>query len=304
MIKKLCIDTISEFHQIAGIPKPSHPGISVVKLEDIKWRPTEQKTSIIRDFYIIAWKSDINTGIRYGQQDINGEAGFMHFMAPKQVLTIELTTKNVTNKGWLLLIHCDFIRDTSLTKKMREHEYFRYDFNQVLPLNPEQESIINSVFRQIEKEQHQLKGNNTNDIILAQIDLLLAYAGRYYRLRQTVSAEKQQHSILAQLERLIDDYLQKPGLVSKGIPTVNFLSDKLHISPNYLTRLIQSLTGQSTQQFLHDKVINMAKEKVSTTSLSISEIAYELGFKTPQSFSRLFKAKTNQTPKEFRKSFF
>jgi AraC-like DNA-binding protein len=304
MIKKLCIDTISEFHQIAGLLKPSHPGISVVKLEDIKWRPTKQKTSIIRDFYIIAWKSDINTGIRYGQQDINGDAGFMHFMAPKQVLTIEVTTKNVTNKGWLLLIHRDFIRDTSLTKKMREHEYFRYDFNQVLPLNSEQESIINSVFRQIEKEQHQLKGNNTNDIILAQIDLLLAYAARYYRLRQTVSAEKQQHSILAQLERLIDDYLQKPGLVSKGIPTVKFLSDKLHISPNYLTRLIQSLTGQSTQQFLHDKVINMAKEKVSTTSLSISEIAYKLGFKPPQSFSRLFKAKTNQTPKEFRKSFF
>lgn len=303
MIKKICIDTISEFHKVAGLSKPSNPGISVIRLEDIKWRPTDEKTSIIRDFYVIAWKKDINTGIKYGQQNINDNAGFMHFMAPKQVLTIEFPLSNVTNKGWLLLIHHDFISDTSLAKKMRQHKYFRYDFNRVLPLDPAQETTIISIIRQIEQEQHQLKGNNTNDVILAHVDLLLAYAARYYRLRQAVPAEKQGRSILAQLETLVDDYLQKPDLVSSGIPSVKYLSDSLHISSNHLSRLIHSLTGQSTQQFLHDKVINLAREKVSTTSLSISEIAYGLGFKTPQSFSRLFKARTNQTPKDFRKSF-
>lgn len=303
MTQKVHIGTIPEFHKMAGLSQPPDASLSVVKLENILWRPVGEKTAIIRDFYIIAWKKDINTAFKYGQQEMYGKDAFLHFMAPRQLLTIDKSAGEMTNNGWLLLIHRDFLWNTSLAKKIRQYEYFSYEFNQILPLNADEETTITAIFRQIEHEQHQLKASNTKDIIVAQVELLLAYADRYYQTRKSRLNEKHEHSVLAQLERLIDDYFKGDGLLLKGVPTINYLSDRLHISPGHLSRLIQSLTGQTTQYLLHDKLIALAKEKISTTSSSISEIAYQLGFKSPQSFCRLFKVKTNQTPTEFRNAF-
>jgi AraC-like DNA-binding protein len=303
MARKITIDTITGFCKVAGLPHPSSNALCVVRLENILWKPDSERTSIIRDFYIIALKKDVNTKIRYGQQDMNGIGSFLHFMAPKQVLTIYSAAENVTNNGWLLLIHRDFLWNTSLVKKIKQYDYFNYQFNQVLPLNPAEEAMIGAVFQQIEQEQHQLKINHTKDIVLAHVELLLAYANRCYQERQLNLTKKQGHHILAQLEMLLNHCLQDPELSIKGIPTVKSLSDELHLSPNYLSRLVQSSTGQSTQQFLQDRLITLAQEKISTTSCSISEIAYQLGFKSPQSFSRLFKLKTQQTPTEFRSAF-
>ena len=253
MVRKISIYTITEFCKVAGLPNPPYNSLCVVRLENILWKPYNERTSIIRDFYIVALKKDVNTKIRYGQQDMNGTGGFLHFMAPKQVLTIDSNADNVTNNGWLLLIHRDFLWNTSLAKKMRQYDYFNYEFNQVLPLNPDEEERIVAIFQQIEREQHRLIFDHTKDIVAAQVELLLAYANRFYQETQLNLTRKEGHHILIQFEALLNQCLQDPELSFNGAPTVKYLSDKLHLSPNYLSRLIQSSTGQSTQQFLHDR---------------------------------------------------
>ena len=128
------------------------------------------------------------------------------------------------------------------------------------------------------------------------------YADRFYN-RQFITREKANHNILEKLETLLADYFNSDDLSTKGLPTVQYISDKLNVSPNYLRSLLKVLTGQNTQQYIHDKLIEKAKEKLSVTDHSISEIAYELGFEHPQSFTKLFKTKTNLTPSKFRQSF-
>ncbi|RZJ85575.1 MAG: AraC family transcriptional regulator, partial [Chryseobacterium sp.] len=170
-------------------------------------------------------------------------------------------------------------------------------------LSAEQEKTVVQIFENLRQEHCKPTTKYNQNILLAQIDLLLAYAEQFYQEQFLVKKRKDNHTILAQLELLIDEYLRNDQLAETGIPTIQYISNELHISPNYLSRLLQTLSGQSTKHFLRDKLIDLAKEKLSTTELTISELAYQLGFKAPQSFSKLFKSVTNQTPLEFRKSF-
>jgi len=302
MAEKIHIATITAFHALAGLPKPAHHQISIIKLEDVAWKPVKEKITVIRDFYIIAFKK--NSSFEYGQHHMSSAIAFLHFMAPKQILSLEAhDNKNKTSSsGWVLLIHRDFLWDTSLAEKIRQYPYFSYDFKAVLELDEKQETTVLNVFAQMDNEQHQLKGMNTKDILIAQIELLLAYADRFYRGQRPARSSKTD-GFLARLELEIDFYLQDSNLSSNGTPTIAYLSDQLHVSPNHLSRLVKELTGQSTQQLLHDKLISLAKEKLSASSFSVAEIAYQLGFKSPEAFSRLFKLRTTMTPSAFRRYF-
>lgn len=288
---------------LANLSKPRHSLLSVVKFEDLKWEPDDRITSVVRNFYTVALKNTVNTKFKYGQHRIDFGGGVMHFMSPKQVLTIEAPAEEITNSGWLLLIHPDFLWNTALSKKMKQYEFFSYRFNQALPVSVEEEVTVVHIMNSICQELDQQTARNSNEIIRAHIELLLAYAERFYR-GQCATEKKQGHRVLDRLESLVDECLNSKDLALKGIPSIESISDQLHISANYLSRLLQTMTGQSTKDFLHDKLILFAKEKLSVTELSVSEIAYELGFKSPQSFSKLFKTKTNQTPSEFRRSFY
>ena len=299
---KIYVDTITEFHRLNNLPDPKEPLLSVLKFEDLSWKPDDLFTSVVRNFYIIALKKNVNTNFRYGQEEINFEEGVLHFMSPKQVITIETPIEEITNSGWLLLIHSDFLWNTPLAKKIKQYEYFSYNVNEALVLSVKEETTVLNIIENIYQECHSSGDKCSHDIIRAQIELLLAYSERFYQ-RQFVSGRKSNHRILAQLELLISEYFKNGDLIKKGIPTIRYISDELHISPNYLSRLLQAYTGQSTKGILHDKLIELAKEKLSTTDLSVSEIAYELGFKSPQSFSKLFRIKSSQTPLEFRQSF-
>jgi AraC-like DNA-binding protein len=301
--KKIHVNTIPEYHKLANIPKPSHPLLSVIKFEDLRWEPEDRVTSIVRNFYTVALKKNNNAKFRYGQHGIDFDGSVLHFMLPKQVLTIESSVTKLMNSGWLLLIHPDLLLHTPLAKKIKQYEYFNYKFNQALPLSPEQETIIVQIFKNICQEQRDPIDKYNQNVIMAQIELLLAYSEQFYQ-RQFVVKKKDEHSLLTELEFLLNEYFKNNELVKKGIPTISYIAGELNISPNYLSRLLQTLTGQSTKHFLHDKLIELGKEKLSTTELSVSEISYELGFKFTQSFSKLFKSKTNQTPLEFRKSFY
>jgi len=227
----------------------------------------------------------------------------MFFIAPGQVFKIEVEP-NSTHKrsGWFLLIHPDFLWNTALAKTIKQYEYFDYSVNEALFLSDKEETALIYIMQNIQQEYQSNIDKFSQDIIIAQLELLLVHADRYYH-RQFITRKITNHKILDRLEELLTNYFNSDDLVNKGLPSVQYIADQLKVSPNYLSDLLKVLTGQSTQQHIHDKLIEKAKEKLSTTDLSVSEIAYELGFEHSQSFSKLFKSKVAMSPLEFRASF-
>ena len=269
------IKTISEYHQVMGLPKPEHPLISVINFESIKQLPYEESISLVFDFYSISLKRSFNARMRYGQQEYDFDEGIMFFISPGQVFGIEVGKgSEIRHSGWLLLVHPDFLWNTPLGKAIKKYEYFDYSVHEALFLSEKEETTIMGIMHNIEQEYHSNIDKFSQDVIIAQLELLLTYADRFYH-RQFITRKITNHKIL----------------------------EKLNVSPNYLSTMLKTLTGQSTQQHIHDKLIEKAKDKLSTTDLSVSEIAYELGFEHSQSFSKLFKSKTNLSPLEFRHSF-
>jgi AraC-like DNA-binding protein len=297
------IKTIAEYHRFTSLPKPGHPLISVIRFEDVKYQSGVYPGSVMHEFYSIAIKKNVREKMKYGQQDLDFDAGVMHFMSPKQVLTIQPASSNeFIHTGLLVLIHPDFLWSTPLAKKIRQYEYFSYQVNEALHLSEKEEVLVADIIQKIEHEYNTHIDKYSQDVIVAQIELLLTYSERFYQ-RQFITRKKANHEILDQLNVLLSACFQGERTGNEGIPTVQYVADHLNLSPNYLSRLLKTLTGQSTQQFIHDKLIDLAKEQLSTTGLHVSEIAYQLGFEHPTSFSKFFKSKTKLSPLAFRASF-
>jgi len=302
--------TISEFHQFRQLPAPEHPLISVREVELAKQLPAKESMSWCYDFFCIGLKRvclSPNIKFRYGQQPYDFDEGIISFVAPNQLLSLSIDTEEeeieeIKHSGWILLIHPDFLWNTPLAKTIKKYDFWNYSLHESLFLSAKEETTIINIFQNIQQEYHANIDQFSKQIIISQIESLLNYSDRFYH-RQFITREKVNHYILEKLETLLTDYFNSEDLINKGLPTVQFVSEKLNVSPNYLRGLLKVLTGQNTQQHIHDKLIEKAKEKLSTTELSISEIAYELGFEHLQSFSKLFKAKTNTSPLEFRDSF-
>lgn len=295
--------TISEFHQFRDLPKPQHPLISIIHVEHVKHLHTEEPMALAFDFYCIAVKSVSNIKVKYGQQPFDFNEGIMSFMAPNQVTSIALDKEEeIKQSGWVLLIHPDFLWNTPLAKTIKQYDFWDYSLHKALFLSEKEESTITSIIQHIEQEYHSNIDKFSKQIIISQIETLLNYSKRFYN-RQFITRDEANHHMLESLEALLNDYFNNGNLVTKGLPTVPYIAQQLHLSPKYLSSLLKTLTGQSTQQHIHEKLIEKAKEKLSTTNLSVSEIAYELGFKHLQSFSKLFKTKTKFSPLEFRQSF-
>jgi AraC-like DNA-binding protein len=293
------IKSISEFHRYRNLPKPEHPLISVVNVEQLNH--LTDNVPIILDYYSVSIKRGLVGKFRYGQQEYDFDEGLMFFIAPGQVFSVEHHPDS-KQSGWLLLFHPDFLWNTTLAKSIKKYEYFDYSVNEALFLSEKEEAIIVGIIQNIQHEYHSNIDKFSQSIIISQIETLLNYAERFYQ-RQFITRKITNNQILDRLEKLLTDYFNSDDLMTKGLPTVHFIADALTVSPNYLSGLLKVLTGQSTQQHIHDKLIEKAKEKLSTTNLSVSEIAYELGFEHPQSFSKFFKTKTASSPLEFRQSF-
>jgi AraC-like DNA-binding protein len=296
--------TISHFHQLRGLPKPEHPLISVIDLSKVGNVPVNfESVTVVFDFYNITLKRNFNAKVRYGQQEYDFDEGVMGFMSPGQAFRIEKPRhQELIQSGWMLFVHPDFLWNTSLTKKIRQYEFFDYSIHEALFLSDKEETTINGIIRNIEQEYSANIDKFTQDLIVSQLETLLTYAERFYE-RQFITRKPGSHKILERLEDLLTDYFNSDELTQKGLPSVRYISDELNVSPNYLSGLLRTLTGKSTQQHIHDKLIEKAKQKLSTTDLTVSEIAYELGFGYPQSFSKLFKMQTKQSPLEFRQTF-
>lgn len=299
----LHIKTISDYHRIMGLPKPAHPLISVIHLDAAVYGPPIEASALVFDFYSISLKRHLGTKIKYGQQDYDFDEGVLFFMSPKQVFGIE-TNKGSVNKrsGWLLLIHPDFLWKTPLAGMARKYEFFSYAVREALLVSDREETIITGLMQNIEQEYRANIDQFSQNIIVAQVETLLNYSERFYQ-RQFITRKIASHKILEQVETILTDYFNSDDLIKKGLPTVNSIAELVNVSPNYLSGVLKSLTGQTTQQHIHEKLIEKAKEKLSTTDLSVSEIAYDLGFEHSQSFSKLFRTKTNLSPIAFRQSF-
>ncbi len=302
-MQPLRIKTISEYHKIMGLPKPEHPLISVINFESIKHMPDAKSMNLMFDFYSISLKRNFNGKMRYGQQEYDFDEGIMFFISPGQVFGVQHNVdRELKHSGWLLLVHPDFLWNTALAKTIKQYEYFNYSVHEALFLSEKEETTIINMMHNIEQEYQSNIDKFSQDLIIAQLELLLTYADRFYH-RQFITRKITNHKILDRLENILGEYFKSDDLMAKGLPTVHYIAGTLNISPNYLSAMLKVLTGQTTQQHIHNKLIEKAKEKLSTTDLSVSEIAYELGFEHPQSFSKLFKTKTNLSPLDFRHSF-
>ena len=273
--------------------------MSVVSLDDIVFKSPDDIKTIVYNFYTIYLKKNFDGKIKYGQQYYDYDNGIMTFFSPKQMFSIEAdSSTNV--EGWMVVFHPDFIQNYPLAKRIKEYGFFSYAANEALHLSEREETVIYGLLQNLQHEIEAMIDNYTQDVVVSHIDLLLNYCNRFYN-RQFITRKTASNDLFLKFEGLLTAYYQKEGL--SGLPTVQYFAEKLFVSPHYLNDMLKNLTGQTTQQHIQNQLIEKAKELLSTTGMSVSEIAYQLGFEYPQSFSKLFKNKTNLTPLKFRQSF-
>jgi len=293
--------SLSEAARSFGLPEPQHPLICLLGTESTQIIESNFSQSHVLSFYKISYKPRLSGRVKYGQHYYDFDEGGLLFAAPGQIIGSKEEHGGVCS-FYTLLIHPDFLLSYPLAKKIKQYGFFSYAANEALHLSDKEKATIISIFKIIEEELNARIDDFSHDVIISQIELLLNYANRFYK-RQFITRKTVSNDLLQKLEEILDEYFNNDRTVSQGIPTVQYLSEQLHISPSYLSDMLRSLTGQNAQQHIHYKLIEKAKEKLSTTSLSVSEVAYELGFEHPQSFSKLFKTKTRQSPLEFRQSY-
>lgn len=293
-------DSLSDIHRVLGLPKPLHPLISLMNNMDNHLDVSKLPTSHILKFYKISFKANLSGKLKYGQNYYDFEEGGLLFASPNQLIGSSEDDGN--HAGFTLLIHPDFLWSYPVAEKIKKFGFFSYLANEALHLSEQEKTTVISIFKIIEEELNSRIDDSSQDVVISQIELLLNYSNRFYK-RQFLTRKAANSDVLQKMETYLNDYFNSGTPVLEGIPTVQLLSDHLNMSPNYLSDMLRSLTGQSAQQHIHNCLIDKAKEKLSSTELSISEIAYELGFEHSQSFNRLFKAKTKLTPVTFRASF-
>ena len=297
------INSILEKHRLLSLPDPLHPLVSVIRIADVRAIDDEVWKRFSLNFYVISLKRNVIGKMQYGQQHYDYDKGIMTFVSPRQLLSFDAPPVYETGQdaGYALFFHPDFLFNHPLAAKIKSYGFFSYAVNEALHLSEKEEKNIAEIFLKIE-EEYQHIDRHTQDLILTQIELLLNYGNRFYE-RQFITRQTANHTVLTKMEQLMNDYFDGTNALKSGIPTVEYLASQLKLSPHYLSDLIKSLTGQSAQQHIQEKVIERAKEYLSVTDLSVAEVAYQLGFKYPQSLNKLFKKKTALSPLEFRRKF-
>ena len=282
-----------------GLAGPVHPLITLLDSNKDLVNLSRLPVSYITGFYKISFVTELAGQFKYGQGYYDFDEGSLLFTAPNQLIGNSQAYKD--NKGYSLIIHPDFLQGHALTKKIKSYGFFSYATNESLHLSDQEKTTMLAIYNIIGQELNSRIDEFSHEVVIAQIELLLSYAKRFYK-RQFLTRQVAHNDLLQQIEDLLSTYFEEEKLAS-GMPTVQFLAEQMNFSPNYLSDMLRTLTGLSAQQHIHQKLIEKSKELLSVTSLTVSEVAYQLGFEHPQSFSRLFKTKTNLTPLEFRQAF-
>lgn len=293
-------NSLTELHRMLGLSKPLHPLISLFDNANRKIDYSNIADLRTSAFYKISYKSNLTGQLKYGQHYYDFDEGGLFFVSPNQVTAN--SDNNGDHSGYTLLIHPDFLLTYPLANKIKQYGFFSYSADEALHLSDKEKDTIISIFKNIDEELQSRIDDFSQDVMISQIETLLNYSNRFYK-RQFITRKQVNNDLLQKMEGILEGLFKDENLVIQGIPTVQHLSESLHLSPSYLSDMLRSLTGQNAQQHIQNRIIEKAKEKLSTSNLSISEIAYELGFEYSQSFSRLFKTKTSQSPQEFRAGF-
>lgn len=291
------INSISDLHRMMGLPSSEHPLISAISLDQIPALPETLKENIIYNFYIICMKKNFDGTLKYGQNYFDFQEGVLSFISPGQILAADI----MAAEGWLLFLHPDLLQGHPLAKTIKEYGYFSYQISEALFLSEKEADMIENVFQYIAREYKSIIDHHSQNILLSQVGVLLSYSERFYT-RQFITRKVVNNDLLSRLEHTLDNYFASEKTLDTGLPSVEYIAAQLNVSAHYLTDMLKVMTGQNTQQHIQNKIIEKAKQVISTTNLSVSEIAYQLGFKHPQSFNKLFKSKTNQSPLAFRQS--
>ena len=295
----LNINSVQAYYDICNLGSPKHPMLGIYSFEDLPKVEVRDDVNLALGLYTITIKYDCNCKLLYGQTGYDFDEGVMGFTAPNQMLVLSKNFQT-PRKGWCLIFHPDFILGYELFSKIQNYNFFDYSVNEALILSKDEEQDIEELFRKIKQEESRPIDNFSQDVLIAQIDLLLTLSNRFYN-RQFITRKPLNNHLFLRFRKLLDDYYCKQQLHS--LPSVHYFADQLCISSKYLSDVLKNLTGQTTQQHIHSKVLKIAKEKLVSSNLSVSEVAYQLGFEYPQSFSKFFKSKTQLSPVDFKKCF-
>lgn len=291
--------SLSQLHKAMGQSGPTHPLISIMNYGDAQFDPKDFEQGIILNFYKISFKTNFSGKLKYGQGYYDFEEGGMSFIAPGQLLKMQ--EEEADYSGMTLHIHPDFLRNYPLNSSIKQYGFFSYSAAESLYLSEKEKAKILSIFMFIKEELEERIDKFSQDVIIAQVELILQYANRFYD-RQFITRKAVNHDLLSKAEHYLDGYFETETSLTNGIPTVNAVAEHLNVTSRYLSDLLRSLIGLNAQQFIHEKVIEKAKEYIARDELTIAEIAYQLGFEHPQSLNKLFKNKTSLSPSDYKKT--
>ena len=286
--------TISELDQADGFPPPENPLISLNQISDSS--NALKNMEITCDFYIICLKKLKSGVILYGKTRYDNDMGSMFFMKPRQILTVQ--DVRLKEKGFAIHVHEDYLIGHPLFTEIKKYGYFDYETSEALHLSPREEQIMWSLFHKMETEYHNNPDEFSKSIILSYLDSILKYAQRFYK-RQFIDRKPLSGITVTKFNEYLNLYFEKGEAAVKGLPTVNYMATQLNLSPKYLSDLLKQETGKTALELIHLYVISEAKNMLVGGDLSISEIAYRLGFENPPYFSRLFKKEVGISPREF-----
>ena len=296
----LVFKSISALMQALHQPKPQHPLIALIQYDKEKINLEHAGKNFLIDFYKISFKKDFKGQVKYGQGYYDFEEGGLAFLGPNQLVTMSGEEKSY--EGFTLYFHADLIRNYQLGRNIQQYGFFSYAINEALFLSEKEKIILLDLFKSISIELDNNIDSFSQDVLVSQIELLLVHSNRFYN-RQFNTRKTVYIDLIGQMNAYLDERFDPERSSAVGLPTVQEVSDHLQVSTRYLTDLLKSLTGLSTQQHIHNKLIAKAKDKLSTSRLTIAEIAYQLGFEHPQSFNKLFKQNTDLSPTAYRQLF-
>ncbi len=294
------IDNISTLYEMIGQKKPKHPLIGILDFSKIDHK-SYGNVKVSMGFYQIMLKNLCPGALRYGRNYYDFQEGTLTFIAPNQVIELEDPDETKDVYGWSLIFHPDLIRGTSLGPKIKDYNFFSYDLYEALHLSDLEKQKLSEIITDIELELENNIDKHSKILIVSSIELLLNYCNRYFD-RQFITRTETNKDVISKFETLLDEYFNAENLSELGIPSIKHFAEKLHFSPNYLSDLLKKETGKNGTEHIQYHIIELAKDKLLSSNLSVSEIAYDLGFEYPQYFSKMFKKKTTMSPNEFRQS--
>jgi AraC-like DNA-binding protein len=289
------LDSVAAYNKMRGV-QTLHPLVTVLDLSKAMPMPAQTFNFGLYAVYL----KELNCGeLKYGRNHYDYQEGTLVFIAPGQVMGVQPNVKTFEPRGWALLFHPDLIKGTALGKHIQDYSFFSYEVNEALHLSEKERQIVLDCFSKIQYELEQSIDKHSKTLIASNIELFLNYCTRFYD-RQFITRNNAHKGILERFENLLNEYYLSDKPLNIGLPSVAYCADELSLSPNYFGDLIKKETGKSAQEYIQSKIIDIAKEQIFDINKSVSEVAYNLGFKYPQHFTRLFKQKVGVSPNEYR----